>query len=362
MPNIFYNDKLVNLKIELEKVYTLEDNQLQLFQNNKTTDNLEINQIVNNDLNMKINNMNEQPFHLNLEEQENKKEEELSINTAYVMNKNDFYSMLKGHQLYKIQLNKTQHLFNWAKWRNWNISSYSFDFQKMCFCYPPISIKRVTIHVENNYVKRVDISDDETLYDYNKIKQNNFNFTLNDLFEMCVNGPINKKETWEDINKYYDLQINYNPVFGYVEHYKSDRSVRIADEELSYKVFNIKFKQGESDASIILHKNGQNHLIKTDYYFKVISISKDANYSIIEIDHMGKGIRYNLLDKDEIDNLNFNGEPVFLFNYNFYKPQKEYSRYLRYCNICTSDFIEHRITISDIQNEQSMFSIQLEGQ
>lgn len=125
------------------------------------------------------------------------------------------------------------------KWYAKRLKSYRFTMQNQCFCTPNY---RLPIHIT---VKQGRVRKAYTSAEVNVIHRAK---TINQLFAM-INNAINTKA--------YRIDVNYHPRLGYPRSIYIDRDRRIADEEISIKVRNLKAIRGGG--------NGQNRPKKFSY-------------------------------------------------------------------------------------------------
>ena len=104
----------------------------------------------------------------------------------------------------------------------------------------------------------------------------------------------------------------------------------------------------------IVYDNNIKNLVHTNEYFNTIPITKNLPPSIIEVNYHNFNIQYNIvqeLENNKVQELE-NNKAYFIFNGNFYKPDKDHL--LRYSKdgTLTEDYIEkHIVENSKIKNQ-----------
>mgnify|MGYP000874900567 FL=1 len=120
---------------------------------------------------------------------------------------------------------KQENLSGRELWESLNISTYSMTQQISCYCFPEEFISPKSIIVENNQIKLINgFSPDKT------IGYESF-YTIDQIFEF-IDSKL------DDDPEFYD--IDYSSEYGYPNYLYFDMSSKIADEEISYQIKELK--------------------------------------------------------------------------------------------------------------------------
>ena len=119
------------------------------------------------------------------------------------------------------------------RWQAYEFESYAIDQTIQCFCPPP---QTFTLHVEADSIVGIDLNmsafelwdlSEEQLQEYAQQRS----FTVNDVFALIA----------ENLESAHQLDVTYDPTYGYPTEVYLDKAANIADEEIRIKMSNLSF-------------------------------------------------------------------------------------------------------------------------